>query len=134
MTTVSEPHSQDIAHTVIGLGARFSGKLIFEGRVRIDGHFEGEVTSEGTLVIGPEAQVKADINIGHVIIYGEVEGDISANACVELRASAKVKGQLLTSAIVAEQGAVFNGTCTMTTSNISEAPTPLSMVSDSSEP
>ena len=47
-----------ILHSLLGAGTRYEGKLFFEGRARIDGRLEGEVHSDGLLVVGPEATVQ----------------------------------------------------------------------------
>ena len=64
--------------TLLGRGASFEGKLTFDGTVRIDGRFKGEVFSDDTLVIGEGAVVEAEIDIGEVIIQGTVVGNVKA--------------------------------------------------------
>src|SRR3954462_4257203 len=82
--------------TLLGRGAAFEGKLTFEGTVRIDGRFKGEVFSDDTLVIGEGALVEAEIDIGEVIIQGTVVGNIKAKRSSELHAPGPVKGGLPT--------------------------------------
>jgi cytoskeletal protein CcmA (bactofilin family) len=100
-------------HTVLAREARFSGKLTFEGVVRIDGKFDGEVFTDDLLVIGSGAEVKANLNVGSAEISGLVEGEIRATTSVELKAPAKVKGTIITPALVVERGVTFDGTCQM---------------------
>ena len=63
--------------TLLGRGAQFEGKLTFDGTVRIDGRFKGEVFSDDVLVIGEGAIVEAQIDVGEVIIQGTVIGNIT---------------------------------------------------------
>ena len=64
--------------TLLGRGATFEGKLTFEGTVRIDGRFKGEVFTDDTLVIGEGAVVEAQLDVGEVIVQGTVIGNITA--------------------------------------------------------
>jgi cytoskeletal protein CcmA (bactofilin family) len=95
--------------TLLGRGAQFEGKLTFEGTVRIDGRFKGEVFSEDVLVIGDGAQVEASIDVGEVIIQGTVVGNISAKRSIEIHAPGRVKGDLHTPALQIDKGVIFEG-------------------------
>jgi cytoskeletal protein CcmA (bactofilin family) len=95
--------------TLLGHGAAFEGKLTFDGTVRIDGRFKGEVFSEGTLVIGEGAVVEATIDIGDVIIQGTVIGNITARRSIEIHAPGRVKGDLHTPQLQIDKGVVFEG-------------------------
>jgi cytoskeletal protein CcmA (bactofilin family) len=95
--------------TLLGRGATFEGKLMFDGTVRIDGRFKGEVFSEDTLVIGEGAVVEAEIDIGEVIIQGTVVGNIKASRSIEIHAPGRVKGDLTTPTLQIDKGVVFEG-------------------------
>src|SRR6188472_357637 len=71
-------------HTLLGKGSEFEGKLTFEGQVRIDGKFTGQIQTKDVLVIGEGARVSAEIVAGTVIINGIVEGNVKATQSVEL--------------------------------------------------
>ena len=101
------------AHTILGKEARFHGKLSFEGAVRIDGRFEGEILTEDLLLVGPGAEVKATLTVGSVVIHGTVEGDVFAKTSVEIKAPGRLRGNVTTPSLVIEKGVVFDGTCTM---------------------
>lgn len=95
---------------LLGEGARFEGKLIFEGRVRIDGAFQGEIVSDGTLVIGDAAVVEAAITVSTLIVLGgTVRGDIRAQRAVELHAPAKIYGNITTPQLAVDRGVLFEG-------------------------
>jgi cytoskeletal protein CcmA (bactofilin family) len=95
--------------TLLGRGAAFEGKLTFEGTVRLDGRFKGEVFSEDVLVIGDGAQVEATIDVGEVIIQGTVVGNITAKRSIEIHAPGRVKGDLHTPALQIDKGVIFEG-------------------------
>jgi cytoskeletal protein CcmA (bactofilin family) len=95
--------------TLLGRGAAFEGKLTFEGTVRIDGRFKGEVFSDDTLVIGEGAQVEAQIDIGEVIIQGTVIGNVTAKRSIEIHAPGRVKGDLHTPTLQIDKGVIFEG-------------------------
>src|SRR3954471_17633594 len=95
--------------TLLGRGAAFEGKLTFEGTVRIDGRFKGEVFSDDVLVIGEGAHVEAEIDIGEVIIQGTVVGNIKEKKSIEIHAPGRVKGDLHTPSLQVDKGVIFEG-------------------------
>jgi cytoskeletal protein CcmA (bactofilin family) len=97
----------------LGKGSRVEGKLSFEGSVRIDGQIEGEINAQDTVVIGDSAEVNAQIRAGTVIVEGKVNGDIAARKRVELRAPARLVGNLSTPSLVIHEGALFEGHSSM---------------------
>ncbi|MCH9687858.1 MAG: polymer-forming cytoskeletal protein [Deltaproteobacteria bacterium] len=103
--------------TLLGKGSAFEGKLTFEGTVRIDGEFSGEIRTEGTLIVGQSARVVAQIEASHVCVEGNVQGDIRASDLVELRSTARVVGTLHSPSLEIERGAAFDGQCVMRPSN-----------------
>lgn len=96
-------------NALLGRGSEFEGKLAFEGKVRIDGNFTGEISTNDTLHIGEGAKVSAEISCGTVIVEGEVTGNIKATGAVELRRPAKVHGDVTTPSLMIEKGVVFEG-------------------------
>ena len=100
-------------HTLLGKGSEFEGKLTFEGQVRIDGKFSGQIFTKDTLVIGDGAKVSAEINAGTVVVNGSVEGNIRATQLIELHQPARVKGNLETPALQMDKGVLFEGSCKM---------------------
>lgn len=100
-------------HTLLGRGSEFEGKLSFEGQVRIDGKFSGQISTKDTLVVGEGARVNAEISAGHVVINGQVEGNIKATNMVELHPPARVKGSIESPALSIDKGVIFEGTTKM---------------------
>ena len=95
--------------TLLGRGATFEGKLTFEGTVRIDGRFKGEVFTDDTLVIGEGAVVEAQLDVGEVIVQGTVVGNITAKRSIEIHAPGRVKGDLHTPSLQIDKGVIFEG-------------------------
>ncbi len=112
------------AHTILGREARFSGKLVFEGAVRIDGKFEGEIITDDLLLVGPGAEVRATLRVGTIVINGYVEGDVIAKDAVEIRAPGRLRGNIVTPNLIIEKGVTFDGTCRMTEDKKGPPPPP----------
>jgi len=100
----------------LGKGAEFTGKLIFNGAVRIDGDFSGEIFGEGTLVVGDGAHIEADINVASVIISGDVHGQIECKERIEIYPPGRVLGNIKAPRFIIKEGAVFEGTSRMDSS------------------
>jgi len=94
-------------------GSRVSGQLSFQGAARIDGKVDGEVTCQGTLTIGEEAEVKAKLTGQVVVIRGKVEGNVLAKERIELLAPARLIGNISAPRLIITDGVVFDGDCSM---------------------
>ena len=97
----------------LGSQTEFTGKLAFSGVVHLDGSFQGEIISRGTLVVGSESVVEAQIHSNVLKIAGEVRGDLTATEKIELYPPAKVYGNIRTPSLLVEEGVIFEGTCSM---------------------
>ena len=95
--------------TLLGRGSAFEGKLTFEGTVRVDGKFKGEVFSDDVLVIGEGAYVEAEIDVGEIIVQGTVVGNIKAKRSIEIHAPGRVKGDIHTPSLQIDKGVIFEG-------------------------
>ena len=100
-------------NTLVGRGSHFEGKMTFEGVVRVDGSFAGEIVSDDTLIIGEGAEVRAELDVAKVIIYGAVYGNIRASMSIELHAPGQLVGNLICPSLMIAQGATFDGGCRM---------------------
>lgn len=94
-------------------GSTFRGELEFEDTMRIDGRFFGKITSKNELIVGESASIDADIHVGRISISGTVSGKIRADQRIEIHRSGRVYSDLETPALIIEEGAVFQGSCTM---------------------
>src|SRR5512138_1170331 len=103
---------------LLGEGAEFEGKLTFKGTVRIDARFRGSIETDDVLIVGEHARIDANIVCGTVVVHGQVNGNVKAKSGVELKASARVRGDLDTPSLASEKGAFLQGAVRM------EAPAP----------
>jgi cytoskeletal protein CcmA (bactofilin family) len=94
-------------------GASFKGELEFEDTMRIDGRFTGKIVSKNELIVGESATIEGDIHVGRIAISGTVIGKIIADQRVEIHRNGKVFSDVDTPALVIEEGAIFQGNCTM---------------------
>ena len=92
----------------------FKGSLNFDGTVRIDGKFEGQVFTDDTIIIGETGHLIAEISAGTIICMGRVEGTLIAAKKVEIHANSQVIGNIKSPALYVELGGVLDGTCDMT--------------------
>jgi len=98
----------------LGSDALFKGTLTFEGTVRIDGKFEGQVNTHDTLVIGETGDMKADIKVGTLVCKGRLNGGVVASKKVEMHPASKIKGDIQTPALSIALGALIDGNLDMT--------------------
>ncbi len=94
-------------------GSSFKGELEFEDTMRIDGKFNGKITSKNELIVGESAHIEGDIHVGRIAISGTVVGKIIADQRVEIHRNGKVYSDVDTPALIIEEGAIFQGNCTM---------------------
>ncbi len=100
--------------TVLAEDLSVKGTMHFKDSVMIKGTFEGEIRSEGMLVVGPTAIINATIRTRTLVSHGDIEGDITASEQVVLKNTAIHKGDITTPNIVIESGSMFNGSCNTT--------------------
>ncbi len=110
---MSEKKKADEIKAYMGPDTVFNGSLSFEGTVRIDGKFEGEVVTDDTLIIGETGELSADVKVGTIICQGKIKGTIVAAHKVEMHASSCVVGNVKTPALYMELGAKLDGNCDM---------------------
>ena len=94
-------------------GSQFRGELEFEDTMRIDGRFNGKIVSKNELIVGESATIEGDIHVGRIAISGTVIGKIVAQQRVEIHRNGRVYSDIDTPALVIEEGAIFQGNCTM---------------------
>lgn len=93
----------------LGPGCEFEGKLTFHGRVRIEGKFDGQISTDDVLMVAEGARVTAEVACGSLISSGEVIGNVRAAQEVELHGPARVKGNIQTPSLIIERGVIFEG-------------------------
>jgi cytoskeletal protein CcmA (bactofilin family) len=116
--TESETLARDIKEGTlsgfVGGGTVVTGEANFKAMMRVDGHLSGRVSSSsGTLIVGANGKVDANIEVAVAVIHGTINGDIIATQRLELGRAARVNGNIQTPSLIIEQGAMFEGSCKM---------------------
>jgi len=106
----------------VGKGVEFKGTISYSGTVRIDGYLDGEIHTDGVLLIGEEAVVQAKITAGTIVCKGKVTGEVVAKECVKLRAPAVMNGSVKTPVLSMEDGVLFNGALEMAHDGVCDLP------------
>jgi cytoskeletal protein CcmA (bactofilin family) len=114
--------NQDNIIAFVGKGVEFKGTITYDGTVRIDGQLEGEIHTEGVLLVGEEAVITAKVKAGTVISRGKITGDIVAKESVKLESPAELSGSVKSPKLSIEDGVLFNGTCEMAVAEVRELP------------
>lgn len=117
-TTDSESIARDIKEGklsgFVGHGTSLSGDTTFQMMLRVDGHLTGTVSSDGgTLIVGNSGQLDANVSVGTANINGTINGDVAASEKIHLGRTGKVVGNITTPKLVIEDGALFEGSCSM---------------------
>lgn len=98
----------------VGHGTTLTGETHFQSILRVDGQLTGRVTSDaGTLVVGSTGRINANIAVAAAVINGVINGDIVVTERLEIGKSARVVGNIQSPVLVIEEGALFEGGCTM---------------------
>ncbi|NIS61083.1 MAG: hypothetical protein GTO13_10380 [Proteobacteria bacterium] len=97
----------------LGKNTSFEGKMGFEGMVRLDGKFDGEIFSGDILIVGESAVINAEINVHTLVVDGKVSGNVSATSKIEIHSSGKLYGNIATPTLAIEEGGLFDGICKM---------------------
>jgi cytoskeletal protein CcmA (bactofilin family) len=103
-----EPFRADIAH--IGKSVAIKGQLFGSEDLYLDGEVEGSVELHGhSLILGPNARVRANVHAGEIVIHGKIDGNLHAEERVELKRSAIVNGDVKARRLAIEDGAFIKG-------------------------
>ena len=98
----------------LGVGTEYRGKLDFVGTGRIDGRFEGEISTDGDLILGRKASVTGTVTVGRLTSCGHIKGDVVVKERAVLEKTSVLNGTLNTPILVVEQGAIIEGGIVMT--------------------
>jgi cytoskeletal protein CcmA (bactofilin family) len=112
VTSESQPESGDII-AFVGEEVTFKGTIRYQGTVRVDGRLEGEIYTDGNLIIGQKAVITAKIQAGTIMCQGKITGEVEAKHRVKLLTPAVFDGTITTPLLSMDEGVRFNGTCNM---------------------
>lgn len=100
-------------NTIIGKGSIVEGSIKVQSSLRIDGRVKGDITATDSLVIGREGEVEGEIRVKNAIVGGRIKGKIFASGKVVLEAKSSFNGEVKASKLVIDEGAIFDGVCSM---------------------
>ncbi|MGK0360817.1 MAG: cytoskeletal protein CcmA (bactofilin family) [Bradymonadia bacterium] len=98
---------------VLGPTSRFEGKLTFDGTVRIDGEFVGDIESKGTLLVGETARIEGTVRVNNATVAGAVTGTLIVYETLEIESMGRVSGEIHVSTLITARGAVVDGSIKM---------------------
>jgi cytoskeletal protein CcmA (bactofilin family) len=101
---------------LISIGTEITGDVKSNGDIRIDGSLTGNLSTKGKVVIGPTGKIKGEVICRNSEVSGVVEGKITVSQLLNLKASSKIMGDIITSKLAIEPGARFTGNCNMSES------------------
>lgn len=102
-----------VPETVVGATVKIQGDLNSDGNIRIDGQVQGTVSTKQNVQIGENAIITADVTAGNATIGGKVKGNVKIAGQLYLQKSAHITGDITCSSLKVDDGAVFNGKCSM---------------------
>ena len=100
-------------NTIVGKGTVIEGDLRVKNSLRIDGMVKGNVNTTDTIIIGKEGEVEGKVRAKHLLLGGKVKGNVFASGRVFLESTASIFGDIKAVRLVVDEGAFFNGKCTM---------------------
>lgn len=106
----------------VGRGVEFKGVISYNGTVRIDGQLDGEIHTEGILLVGEDAVITAKVSAGTIVSKGKITGDIVAKEKIRLLSPAVLNGSVKTPMLSMEEGVLFNGNIEMARADVRELP------------
>ena len=96
-------------NSLVGEGAKFNGEFLLSGSLRIDGEFQGKISSKAKVVVGESGHVQTNIQAKVVIVSGRVDGNIYATETVHLLKNAKIYGDIISPNLLMHEGVIFKG-------------------------
>jgi cytoskeletal protein CcmA (bactofilin family) len=109
----NKPVSSDKMETIIGAGTSIEGNLTASGTIRVDGRVNGEIHTEGDVIIGETGQVTGIVKGRNITIAGRLDGNADAEGVLHLVASSSINGDIVVGSLKVEEGAKYKGNCQM---------------------
>ena len=100
-------------NTMVGKGSKVQGNITVQNSLRVDGMITGNIQSTDTVIVGKEGKVKGEIKAKDILIAGVVRGQVYAENKVYLESKSTIEGDVKASRLVVDEGAAFDGQCTM---------------------
>jgi cytoskeletal protein CcmA (bactofilin family) len=101
-------NSSSAGKCILSSDVKIKGSIAFQKELLLDGKVQGKINSDGVLTIGENADIRGEIKVKSVMVYGYVHGNITAERC-ELKSTCTVEGDLRAPRLIIEEGATFIG-------------------------
>lgn len=125
LKNVSPEERKSEETTIISLGVKIEGKVKSNGNIRVEGQIEGDIMSQGSIVIGGNGEVNGQVNADVINIAGSVTGTVRAKNKLTIEEKGNLKGDIFTKTLVVKEGAQFDGKCKMGESSGSQTSEPV---------
>ena len=112
------------AKNVLGSDVEIKGNLKFTGELSFEGKLEGEIHTDGVLILGDTAVITGNINAQSVVVRGKVNGNITAKDKIEIKAKAELFGDLRATKLVIEEGVTYVGKTEVNPNKVSPSAPP----------
>jgi cytoskeletal protein CcmA (bactofilin family) len=112
-TMAKQPETDHTSINLVGTGTTIKGEIFSNGDIRIDGTILGTVESKGKVIVGNTGVVEGDIICQNADFSGQIKARVEVSELLTLKASSKLFGEIVTSKLAIEPGAIFTGSCTM---------------------
>ncbi len=104
-------HDDISINTIVGKGSSIKGDLRVNGFIRIDGDIDGNLETDGAVIVGEKARIRGNLNAKSVIVGGIILGDVTVESNVKLLSSSAVIGNIISRKIQIDNEAIFHGHC-----------------------
>lgn len=108
-----EYKTDETIQTIVGLDSFLSGVINTESSIRLEGDFQGEIRSQGSVFIGVKSKVNGNISALRVIVQGEINGDVDVVESIEIMRTGKIIGDIYGKKLIIDEGATFKGDVNM---------------------
>jgi len=107
--------------TFIGPSVRVQGDFTGEGDVTVEGTVAGNLQTKGDVVVGPQALIEAEVKAQNATVSGTIKGNIAIANSLKIRATANILGDIKTTTLSVEDGAIINGKIIMSKDKVEKA-------------
>jgi cytoskeletal protein CcmA (bactofilin family) len=111
----TKPAFSEKVETIIGAGTAVQGNIVASGTVRVDGRINGEIQTEGDIIVGESGQVNGILKGRDITVAGLLEGNVDASGRLHIVATGRVNGDIVVESLMVEDGAKYKGNCKMKT-------------------
>lgn len=133
LKNVSPEERKSEETTIISLGVKIEGKVKSNGNIRVEGQIEGDIMSQGSIVIGGNGEVNGQVNADVISIAGSVTGTVKAKNRLTIEEKGNLKGDIFTRTLIVKEGAQFDGKCKMGESFSSQTSEPVKQLKQESK-